>query len=366
MRTMRSRSTAQGKLATKGSVLNESIGRSGRRVTLNDVSKAAGVSVMTASNVVTGKTNLVKPETRKRVESAVAQLGYRPNISARSLRLSQEYSVGIVIADSDPAFLTDPFISRLVSGLSNYLSRVEYTLDIQGIAPERFESATILKKVGNGALCAILCGPIALRRRQLRHLHGLGQPVVILQEAFVPRSSNVALIRQDDACGGAMLGKHLIEKDIRSVVFLRPALDWCAVEQREMGLRAVIRDAAPHVCVSTMRAPSEGFEDVQEAVKSYLATNRPDAIVAATDAMAVAALKANESLGLRVPADIMITGFNGFDVSRYTRPTLTTVLSPAYEMGQFAGEILVKKMGGDAFAKRIPVFPVALQVGGST
>ena len=98
-----------------------------RSVTLADVSRDAGVSIMTVSNVVRGKSNLVRLETRKRVEESIARLNYRPNLSARSLRLSQQHSVGIVIADTDPAFLTDPFISRLVSGLSNYLSGRDYT-----------------------------------------------------------------------------------------------------------------------------------------------------------------------------------------------------------------------------------------------
>ena len=346
--------------------MSEATSRPGRRVTLGDVSKAAGVSVMTVSNVVRGKTELVKLETRKRVEAAIAQLRYRPNISARSLRLSTEHSVGIVISDSDPAFLTDPFISRLVSGLSNHLSKVEYTLDIQGIAPERFESATILRKVGNGALCAILCGPTSLRRKNLGYLQRLGQPVVVFQEAFASPSPDVALVRQDDASGGALLGKHLVERKVRSVVFLRPALDWCAVEQREKGFRSAINEVASNISIATMLVPSEGFDDVQAVVKDALSRNRPDAIVAATDMMAVAVLKTSEILGLRVPADIMITGFNGFDVWRYTRPTLTTVLSPAYKMGQFAGEMLVQRLDSGAFAKRSVVFPVALQVGEST
>ena len=138
-----------------------------RTVTLADVSRDAGVSIMTVSNVVRGKSNLVRLETRRRVEAAIARLNYRPNLSARNLRLAHQHSVGILIADTDPAFLTDPFISRLVSGLSNYLSGRDYTLDVQGVAPERFESATILKKSGNDALCAILwaerAAPGALR-----------------------------------------------------------------------------------------------------------------------------------------------------------------------------------------------------------
>src|ERR1700761_2236558 len=144
---------------------------------MHDVARLAGVSVMTVSNVVRRQHQFVKLETRRKVEDAIARLNYRPNVSARNLRVAEEYSIGIVIADTDPAFLNDPFISRLVSGLSNYLSSIDYTLDIQGVSPERFESATILRKVGNDALCAILCGPKASRRQHIEHLEKTGQPV---------------------------------------------------------------------------------------------------------------------------------------------------------------------------------------------
>jgi LacI family transcriptional regulator len=275
--------------------------------------------------------------------------------------------VGIVIADHDPAFLSDPFISRLVSGLSNYLSGRDYTLDIQGVAPERFESATILRKAGNDALCAILCGPKELRKAHFDHLQKLGPPVIVFQETFNSPSPKVALIRQDDLTGGGLLGKHLLKKKkCRSILFLRPMLDWYAVEQREKGLRAAFADGPKNTDIKTLLSPSEGFEDVQRIVREYLASRAPDAIVAATDSMAGAALKACEAHGLQVPRDIMITGFNGFDVCRYTRPSLTTVVSPAYEMGRYAGELLLEGLkSGSGFSKRSSVFPVTLQPGES-
>jgi LacI family transcriptional regulator, galactose operon repressor len=337
-----------------------------KRVTLGDVARTAGVSVMTVSNVVRGKTQLVKGETRERVQKVIAELHYRPNVSARSLRLSQDYSVGIVISDSDPAFLNDPFISRLVSGLSNYLSALDYTLDVQGVTPGRFENATILSKVGNDAFCAILCGPAALRRRQLGHLQRYVQPVVAFQEVARSVPSNVALVRQDDFGGGKLLGQHLLQRRVRSVVFLRPKLDWCAVEQREKGIRQVLAAARPAITASTVVAPSESFEDVQSVVAVLLATKPPDAIAAATDSMAVAVLKACEEKGIRVPQDLLVTGFNGFDAWRHTSPTLTTVVSPAYEMGQYAGELLVNRLRSSSFSKATTVFPVTLQPGGST
>jgi DNA-binding LacI/PurR family transcriptional regulator len=338
--------------------------RKSARSTLSDVAHEAGVSVMTVSNFVRGKA--VRVQTRKRVEQAIARLNYRPNLSARSLRLSEEYSVGIVIADSDPAFLNDPFISRLVSGLSNYLSSLDYTLDVQGVPPERFDNATILNKVGNDALCAILCGHKTLRKEHLTNLQRLGQPVVVFQEVFSSPAPNVAIISQDDLSGGRQLGRHLLARRVRSVLFVRPALDWCAIEQRERGLRSALEGLRPAVEVKTLTAPSERFDDVQRLIREQLSKKTPGAIVAATDSMAVAALKACEAAGIRVPRDVVIAGFNGFDVWRYTTPTLTTVVSPAYEMGRHAGEMLIQRLRSGAFPKRNVSLPVRLQVGEST
>jgi len=348
----------------KGNGGQEPSRRKVARATLSDVAREAGVSVMTVSNFVHAKP--VRLKTRKLVEEAIARLNYRPNVSARSLRLSEEYSVGIVIADSDPAYLNDPFISRLVSGLSNYLSSIDYTLDVQGVAPERFENATILNKVGNAALCAILCGPKNLRREHFSYLNRLGQPIVVFREVFKSPAPNIAVVSQDDLSGGKQLGRHLLKKRLRSVIFVRPALSWSAVEQREKGLRSVLGDASPAIDVKTLIAPSERFDDVQQVVKDHLAKRTPDAIVAATDSMAAAALKACEVAGIRVPKDLMLAGFNGFDVWRYTSPTITTVISPAYEMGRLAGELLIQRLKSGRFARRSVVLPVRLQVGEST
>lgn len=322
------------------------------------------MSTMTVSNFVHKKP--VRLKNRKLIEAAIARVNYRPNVSARSLRLSEEYSVGIVIADSDPAYLNDPFISRLVSGLSNYLSSLDYTLDVQGVAPERFERATILNKVGDEALCAILCGPIALRKQHFEYLDRLGQPVVVFREMFRSKSANIAVVGQDDLSGGKQLGRHLKKMGLRSAVFVRPALDWCAVEQREKGLRSALAGAQPAIDVQTLVTLSERFDDVHEIVGNYLAKNSPNAIVAATDSMAAAALKACEFRGIRVPRDLMIAGFNGFDAWRYTSPTITTVISPAYEMGRLAGELLIERLKTGKFSKRRTVLPVRLQIGEST
>src|SRR5579871_166120 len=334
------------------------------RPTLTDVAREAGVSVMTVSNFVRGKP--VRVETRKTVGDAIARLNYRPNLSARSLRLSEEFSVGAVIAEKNPAFLNDPFISRLVSGLSNFLSNLDYTLDLQGVDPGRFENATILRKIGNAALCAILCGPKTQRREHIEKLRKLDQPVVVFQETFQSPSDNVAIISQNDLSGGRQLAEHLLQKSIGTVWFVRPALQWCAVEQREKGLRETFEKRKKPVQFTAMTAESERFEDVEKVVAEGLATSVPDAIVGATDSMAVAALKACERANLQVPSDLLVAGFNGFDACRYTSPTLTTIVSPAYDLGRCAGEVLIQRLRTGSFPRRSLVLPVHLQVADST
>lgn len=335
-------------------------------VTLQDVATAAGVSVMTVSNVIRGRAKSVGDETRKRVEREIARLNYRPNVNARNLRVSASQSIGMIISDTDPAFLSDPFISQLVSGLSNFLSSVDYSLDIQGVLPDQFEDANILKKVGNDALCAILCGPKSARKRHVDYLKTLNQPTVLFQEPVSCRGHDIVVIRQDDAGGGRALGEHLVRKRVKTVSFLRPMANWPAIEQREKGLRASLDTAKRKIVCETIEAESESFADSKAAVRSLFKSQRPDAIVAATDAMAIAALHACTDAGLKMPDDIRVTGFNGFESWQYTIPTLTTVRSPAYEMGYRAGEVILQRLRNESFPRKSIVLPTELIPGNST
>ena len=190
--------------------------------------------------------------------------------------------------------------------------------------------------------------------------------MVVFQEAFKTAARNVATVAQDDLGAGRLVAEHLRRSQPRAIMFVRPSLDWPAVEQREKGLRASFEAEDPGVEIFNSLVASERYEDVRSAVAAELGKRTPDAIVAATDSMAAAAMDACEAEGLKIPDDITITGFNGFDVWRYTRPTLTTVISPAYEMGQYAGELLVARLRTGEFPRRSTVFPVALQVGGSS
>ncbi len=335
-------------------------------VTLRDIAEASGVSMMTVSNVINGRTNTVGEKTRLRVEREIERLNYRPNVNARNLRVSSSQSIGLVVSDVAPAFLSDPFISQLVSGMSNYLSSVDHSLDIQGVVPQQFEQANILKRAGNDALCAILCGPKSLRKRHVDFLKKIGQPTVIFQEPIQVRRHDILIIRQDDKGGGSDVGNHLIAKKVKRIVFLKPASEWPAIEQRELGLRAALESSKKAIDFKVIVAPSEGYSDSRETARQLLEKTSPDAIVAATDSMAIAAMHACDDNGMDIPGDISVVGFNGFEAWRLATPTLTTIRSPAYEMGHRAGEELIKRLRNGVFERKSILLPTELELGEST
>ncbi len=337
-----------------------------KNTTLQDISLAAGVSVMTVSNVIRGKVGAVSEATRQRVESEIKRLKYRPNLNARNLRSSSSKSIGMIISDNDPAFLNDPFISQLVSGLSNVLSTNDYSLDIQGVVPEQFDQANMLSKLSNDALCAILCGSQQRRQHNIDLLKSIDLPTVVFQETLNSRGADIAIIRQEDQGGGFELGKHLVSRKVKKVLFIRSSTDWPAIEQRELGLRNAFDEASRKIDCVTLESISEEFEDVQKTVKQYLAQSTPDAIVAGTDSMAIAAMRMCEDLGIKVPSGIMVAGFNGFSERKFATPTLTTVASQAYEMGRRAGEVLLERLSTGRFDRKNIIFPTELLLGDST
>lgn len=338
----------------------------GKRPTLRDVSELAGVSVMTVSNVVNKRFEYVSDKTRARVEKVIKEIRYHPNPTSRRLRASQEFSVGMVIVDDTPAFLQDPFITALVAGISNHLSVNNYTLSLQGVSPDQFQEAAIFSTVGMDALCLVNCGTAATRARNIEYVKSLGRPVVLLQETLEVVDDEVAVINQDDFSGGAMIAQHVLSKGARRLLMLVPSMEWPAIEERRRGMASVVAEHGKAASLEVLECPDEGFQQTQLALRSYMREHgAPQAILGGNDRLGIAALALLQEEGRRVPQDILVTGFNGFESHRYTNPTLTTVISPASEMGQFAAASVIRRLQIGKFANNRTLYPVRFQQGGS-
>ncbi|NJS13281.1 MAG: LacI family transcriptional regulator [Sphingopyxis sp.] len=337
------------------------------RPTIKDVAAAAGVSLATVSNVVNGKSASVGDKTRKRVLKAIERLGYRPQSAGRRLRTARRHSVALVIVDESEAYLADGFAANMVPGFTDTLNRRGYSAVIHGCRRAEFGKSVVVQNLEVDAYCLFLSGTPDERRSITAQIQALHQPVVLVEETTIPQSSEFASVRQDDFGGGRLLADHLLARSARDILFVLPELSWPAIEARVAGMRDGVRSAGSGARLKIVTTPSEKFDEVMAALDRYLEANpQPNAIACANDQMGIAAMQVLEARGMLIPADVMVTGFNGFEYRRYARPLLTTIKSSAREIGVAAAEALIHRIEHGHFKEKDTLLPTSLLPGGST
>ena len=337
------------------------------RATIRDVAAAAGVSPMTVSNLINERSGTMRAETRKRIEVEIKRLGYRPHAMARSLRLAKQLSIGMIIIDEQPHYLADPFTTHVVAGLSNQLSSRGYGLLLQGLAPHAFRSSSLIRGIRSDALCIMMSGPDPVRRGIVEAMLTLGQPLVVFQDILQFRNADICLIRQADDEGGRMVAEEVLRLGARRLIMLVTSVHWPAIAERERGVREAIRRHGSTVDLRIVECGDAELNDTQAALSREIAAHGlPDAIIAGNDQMGIAAMKLMAARKVTVPNDIVITGFNAFEFAQYTSPVLTTVRSPAYELGARGGVEVLSRLEEGRFSQPEIVYPVELQKGGST
>ena len=333
--------------------------------TIRTVAAEAGVSLMTVSNVVNSRFDQMSSRTRLRVERVIDKLNYRPHQVARNLRRSEHLAIGLLFIDDEATFITHPGHSHVVSGLSGFLNEKGYSLTLQGLDPKRLAEALPIKHIGTDALCIVQSGTPERRLRTLRAISALSQPCVLIHETSAPSGLDFCCIREDDHSGGRMVAEHLIDRGCRNLLLLLPATIWASMEERARGVNAVCRERK--VPVATIRTKTPRVEDATEALNRYFAAHEiPHGIVAGNDHLGIGALKFLADKNLAVPSRVRVTGFNAFEFWKYSKPRLTTVRTPAEQLGIRAGEELVRRLTVGQFSASNIVLPVELIIGAST
>lgn len=338
-----------------------------QRVTIRDVAVASGVSPMTVSNVINGKTQFVGDETRRRVMEAIQQLDYRLLSSGRNLRLGNRQAIGVIIVDESPNFLSHPYISRMVSGLCGTLNINGYAMIVQGISPLDFANTLALRRAEADAYCIRLHGSREQRAEMLGVLARLGEPVVLMQETLPLPSGNRCVVRQDDWGGGRIVADHLAARGVKRLWIVMPRFSGPMTEARIGGLRAGFEAAGREVTIRPIVCDRGAFDEAYAMVDRELASGEvPDAVVGINDELALAALRALQDHSFLVPDQVRVAGFNGFHPPSYSKPNLTTVISCPAEVGATAAEALLHQLADGSFVAPEIVLPVAFRSGGST
>ncbi|MEM7224973.1 MAG: LacI family DNA-binding transcriptional regulator [Pseudomonadota bacterium] len=336
------------------------------KVTLQEVARRAQVSPMTVSNYVNGKHGAMSQATRERVADAVAQLGYRPDTAGRSLRSARQLSIGMIVVDESPLYLSDGSTTQAISGLGTSLNARGYTLQLEGLPARELARSTLLSHLRSDGLCVLLSGAPAARRAMLEQVLALNQPVVVLYERLAA-GPDACCVLQDDRAGGSLLARHVIGRGARRLLLVKMSLNrWKAVDEREAAILAAAK-GEPDTTVERVGCGAGSFAEVQAAVTAAIERHGlPDAIMAMTDQIGIAVLKLMKAKGIAVPGRVKVTGFNGFEFWQYSDPVLTTVRSPAHQLGQIAGQEMIARLEQGAFAKPVIKLPVELVVGETT
>lgn len=299
--------------------------------TIHDVARQAGVSSMTASRVVNGHPH-VRPVVRARVEDAIATLGYRPNSLARATRMGIA-QIGILYSNAGSSNLSTYLMGAFRQAS---LSSCQLLVEPTQAHPTPAQAVRKLIEAGVGAI--VLPPPLCDDPIILGALEAAAIGVVRFATAE-PREGGPAVF-VDDFDGARLMTRHLLELGHVDIAFVRGAAEHSTAARREQGFRQTMAAAGLTVPDAYMVDGGFTYRGGLDAARRLLGLRRrPSAIFAANDDMAAAANAVAHGLGLSVPADLSIAGFDDTSVATTVWPELTTIHQPIADMAASAVEL---------------------------
>jgi LacI family transcriptional regulator len=330
----------------------------GPRATLQDVADRAGVSLSTASRVLSDGRRQPAPQLANRVRQAVAELGYTANLQARAVATGQSTMVGVVVHD-----IADPYFSSIAAGLIEVADARQLLVCISSTpAAETAEQAYVALMRAQRARAVILIGSRTDDARAVRALRteiaaftGSGGRAVCVGQDLL----GVDTIRPENAAGAQALAQALVALGHRRFAVLAGPRHLLTARDRVDGFRAGL--AAWSVPLADARVIHGPFtrDGGYEAMSAVLAAGepRPDCVFAVTDVMALGALTRLRAGGLQVPADIALAGFDDIATLRDVHPPLTTVRLPLKRMGEMAASLVLSEADPGQDAPRVVPVP---------
>jgi len=324
-----------------------------KRVSVKDVAARSGVSFQTTSKVLNGKGS-VSEQTRERILSAAKDLGYVPNILARSLVTRITQAIGLVASD-----FGDPNLSRFIVGAEQEARRQGYVVVIASIDPDgtggdRATRALIERRVDG----VLLAAPQMEEDVKTARLINRQVPTVSLHH--VP-GGGVATVGSDHSLTGLLATRHLIERGHRKIATITGPLSRRVTRSRLQGYRRALEEAGITYEASLIEEADWQISGGFEATRGLL-SRRPGvtAIFAQNDTMAIGVLSFLRDLGRRVPEDCAVVGCDDLEVAAHTVPPLTSVRVPFHETGEQAMRLLLAMIAsGSVEATRVKL-PVEL------
>ncbi|MEN6316353.1 MAG: LacI family DNA-binding transcriptional regulator [Clostridiaceae bacterium] len=307
--------------------------------TIQDVAKAAGVSVATVSRVI-NKSSSVAQGTYEAVQDAIKRLDYRPNLLGRNLRRTESKLILALLPN-----IANPFYSRIVKGIEDVAQRNGYNVMLCNTDSDAVREHVYLELLKNRLADGVIFMAPEIGKKELTEI-SCNFPVV--QCCEYREGAQVSHVSIDNHFAAGKVARHLISLGHKQIAMISCENSFVSTIRREEGFRSAIEEMGLELDGHFVVYGDYSFKSGYRMATNLLTLNeRPTAIFAISDMMAIGALKAAREKGLRVPDDLAVVGFDNISFASMCNPMLTTISQPKYDLGCTAMELLLKKMRGE-------------------
>jgi len=309
--------------------------------TIRDVAKRAGVAPITVSRVI-NNSGYVNEKTRARVEIAIEDLGYVPNVLARSLRSRRTDTLGLILTD-----ISNPFWTTVARGVEDAASDAGFNVILCNTDESEVEQDKYLHVLVQKQVDGVLLVPARSAVEPIKFIQSQNTSAVVLDRR-IP-NSQTDVVRCDSEGGAYQLTRLLLSLGHRRIAMLSGPLGVSTAEDRVAGYRRALAEAGVDVDAAPVCYGEFSLQSGYDMTLQVLArTPRPSALFAGNNFIAIGALRALRDTGLRVPEDLALVGFDDLPADLVVDPFLTVAAQPAYEMGRQATELLLARLSEEA------------------
>lgn len=337
------------------------------RATIFDVAELADVSIKTVSRVVNREPN-VRESTRERVEKAIEKLNYQPDQSARNLASHRSHLIGLVY--DDPAAYELPssgYIIRMQQGALKACRPAHSELLIHPCNyREKNSIAELTSLIGETRPAGIiLAAPLSNMPKLVDVIEATGTPLVRLSPG-TQNGEHLSVATNDREICEEMT-RYLASLGHRQIAFIKGNPDHAAVASRFLGYQDGLKASGLEFSEHLVASGDNSFGSGEAAAEKLLGQEPPPtAIFAANDDMAVGVMRTADRMGIAVPGQLSVAGFDDIVLARQVHPALTTIRQPLAAMAERAAAVLIKGNGTEADAERTEIVPATLQIREST
>jgi LacI family transcriptional regulator len=328
-------------------------------ITIFEVAQKAGVSSTTVSHVI-NKTRFVSDETRGRVERAIEEMGYRPNALARSLRSGETHTIGLILPDS-----ANPFFAEVGRSIEGAAFDVGYNIILCNTENNIEKEHTYIDVLAKKQVDGMIFVGAGEDYDSYKKILDMKIRVVAMDRDYPDLEMDVVI--SDNLQGGKLATQHLIDLGHKRIGCITGPSKVNLSALRVTGYVETLEQAGLPVDQSLIVTGDFHPESGQEAAYKLLAMkDPPTAIFACNDLMAIGVMRACIELGMRIPQDLAVVGYDDIELASYSTPPLTTIQQPKKEMGITALKYLLGRIQAEQSPPQRASLPVSLIVRGSS